>query len=119
MIGKSVRGVDPIAVAVAVAVARACDSLPTSPSLYNICHIPIQDSDLLYSFSQVQDSTPGKSTTLKYPVQVWQVSNLHDVALKQSFRRREVLPHRRKQDVLNLPAFRLDSTLILVQARRL
>ena len=80
----------------------------------------IQDPDLLfYTSNRVQGCPIGKLTTLKYAVQVWQVCNLHHIALQQSFWRNKVFPHRWEQDVLYLPPVRVDSTLILIQARGL
>ena len=45
------------------------------------------------------------STPLKNLIQIWQIRHLHDIALKQRFRRHQILAHGGKQDMLDLPPF--------------
>lgn len=41
--------------------------------------------------------------TLKYTIQIWQMSNLHDVPIQECFWGNEVFRHCREYDVLDLP----------------
>lgn len=66
--------------------------------------ITLPGSSPSIQFSPAQGWQPGELTSLKYAVQVWQVSNLHHVALEKPFWCYKVFAHHWKQDMLYLPA---------------